>query len=286
MWYHLPMEQINIGLELLKTLLLAVVEGITEWLPVSSTAHLLLVDKLVQLHGSPAFKSLFLVFIQLGAILAVVIYYFKKLVPWQTGREGFKWRPERFGLWLKIVVASVPAAVIGIAFDDFFEAYFYNQYTIGIMLIVFGLLFLWVERSSRKLSAAGRYKTVEELTYKAAFIIGCWQVVAAALPGTSRSGATIVGALLIGVSRAAAAEFTFYLAIPAMAGASLLKLLRFKGAFTPAELLILAVGFLLALAVSLPVIHYFISYIKRHDFKPFAYYRLILGILVLCLSFL
>ena len=266
-------------LEIIKAIILGVVEGITEWLPVSSTGHMILVDEFLKLNVSPEFMEMFLVVIQLGAILAVVILYWKKIFPFTFDNKGMHIEKDTFSMWFKIVVACLPAAVVGLLFDDQLNALFYNPTTVAIMLIVFGILFIVVENYNK-----GKRSTINSLadiTYTTAIIIGIWQLIAAVFPGTSRSGATIVGALLIGVSRTVAAEFTFFLAIPVMFGASALKLLKFGFSFTGNELILLVVGLVVAFIVSVIAIKFLMTYIKKHDFKVFGWYRIVLGIIVL-----
>ncbi len=266
------------------------VEGITEWLPISSTGHLILVEQFVKLKEvSPEFWSMFQVVIQLGAILAVVLLYWNQIWPiTKNKKEAIKptgvlsyFNKDIMVLWAKILVACVPAAVIGILFDEMFEALFYNPFCIAIALIIFGIAFIVVENFNQKRKGKKLKETNSQITYKDAIIIGVFQLLAAIFPGTSRSGATIIGGLLIGLSRPNAAEFTFYLAIPTMLGASLLKLVKFGFAFTGMELAILLVGMIVSFLVSVLVIKFLMSYIKKHDFKPFGYYRIVLGIIVL-----
>ncbi|MBR1593083.1 MAG: undecaprenyl-diphosphate phosphatase [Ruminococcus sp.] len=275
-------------IEILKAVVLGIVEGITEWLPVSSTGHLILVDEFIKLKETDAFKEMFDVVIQLGAILAVVIIFWKKLFPFgkennkaPLSREGFGAyiKTDIFQMWFKVIVACIPAAVVGVILDDWIDEHFYNPWVVSIALIVFGVAFIIVENWNR--NKTPKIKTIDELTYKTAFIIGAFQLLAALFPGTSRSGATIVGALLIGVSRTVAAEFTFYLAVPVMFGASLLKIIKFDEDFTSNQAVILAVGMIVAFAVSVFVIKFLMDYIKKHDFKIFGWYRIILGALVL-----
>ncbi len=269
---------INI-IEILKVIFLGIVEGITEWLPISSTGHMLLVDEFITLNMSEEFKEMFFVVIQLGAIIAVVVMFWNKMWPFQfKDKSQPKVKMNTINMWLKVVVACIPSAVLGLLFDDFLEEYFGNAVTIAIMLIVYGVAFILVENWNKKRTP--RVETLDDISYKTAFIIGLFQVLSM-IPGTSRSGATIVGALLIGVSRTAAAEFTFFLAVPTMVGASLLKLVKFGFAFTSAELITLAIGMVVAFAVSLLCIKFLMSFIKKHDFKPFGWYRIVLGIIVL-----
>lgn len=266
-------------LEIIKAIILGVVEGITEWLPVSSTGHMILVDEFLKLNVSPEFMEMFLVVIQLGAILAVVILYWKKIFPFTFDNKGMHIEKDTFSMWFKIVVACLPAAVVGLLFDDQLNALFYNPTTVAIMLIVFGILFIVVENYNK--GKRPSINSLADITYTTAIIIGIWQLIAAVFPGTSRSGATIVGALLIGVSRTVAAEFTFFLAIPVMFGASALKLLKFGFSFTGNELILLVVGLVVAFIVSVIAIKFLMTYIKKNDFKVFGWYRIVLGIIVL-----
>lgn len=270
-------------LDILKAILFGIVEGITEWLPVSSTGHMILLDEFVKMNVSEEFWNLFLVVIQLGAILAVVILFWDKIFPFDLSKEARAEhrvnKKEIWILWVKILISCVPAAVIGVLFDDVFDALFYNGTCVAIALIVFGIAFIVIE--SAKKGKDFKINSVSEITYKTALYIGFFQVLAAVFPGTSRSGATIVGALLIGVARTVAAEYTFYLAIPVMAGASLLKVLKFDGSMTGSELVILLVGTVVAFAVSIVVIRFLMGYIRKHDFKVFGVYRIILGLVVL-----
>ena len=265
-------------LEILKAVLFGIVQGITEWLPISSTGHMILLNEFVTLDVSPEFLEAFLVVIQFGSILAVVVLFWKKIFPFD-----FKGKPlikkDIFVLWFKIATACIPAVLIGMPFDDFFEAHFYNYVCVAIALIVFGVLFLVVENRNKRFLP--KVTELSQMTYRMAFIIGIWQLAAAVFPGTSRSGATSVGALLLGVSRTAAAEFTFFLAIPVMFGASILKLAKSGFSFSGGEWMILAVGMAVAFVVSVMVIRFLMGYIKKHDFKVFGWYRIGLGILVL-----
>ena len=275
-------------IEFLKAVLFGVVEGITEWLPISSTGHMILLDEFVKLDVSPEFWEMFLVVIQLGAILAVVILFWNQIWPFgkknnrhPVAKEGFlSWcKKDIWLMWFKIVVACLPAAVVGLLFDEYFESLFYNGVCVAIALIVFGVGFLIIENKNKHKRA--RIRSLSEITFNTALIIGFFQLIAAIFPGTSRSGATILGALLIGVSRTVAAEFTFFLAIPVMLGASLLKIVKFGFDFTGAELTILLVGMVSAFVVSVVVIRFLMGYIKKHDFKVFGWYRIILGAAVL-----
>lgn len=269
-------------IELIKAVIFGIVEGITEWLPISSTGHMILLDEFMPLKVTPEFLEMFLVVIQLGAILAVVVIYWNRLFPFHLEKNNSRHitldKPMLI-MWLKIIVATIPAAIVGVFFDDQLNALFYNYQTVAIMLILFGILFIVIENSS--LSKNPKIHSIGEITFKAALIIGVFQMIAAVFPGTSRSGATIVGALLIGISRTAAAEFTFFLAIPAMLGGSALKVLKFGLHFTTQELLILIVGLVVAYIVSIIAIKFLMAYIKKHDFKIFGWYRIILGIIIL-----
>lgn len=275
-------------IEIFKAFILGVVEGITEWLPVSSTGHLILVDEFLKLNEPDDFKEMFDVVVQLGAIMAVVIIFWSKLFPFgkknnlhPLSSEGFGAyiKTDIFQMWFKVFVACVPAAVIGLLYDDVFNELFYNPWTVAIALIVFGVAFIVVENWNK--NRKSKINSIDELTYKMALIIGAFQLIAAIFPGTSRSGATIVGALLIGISRTVAAEFTFYLAVPVMFGASLLKLVKYDGGFTVQQGVILTTGMIIAFVVSIFVISFLMDYIKKHDFKVFGWYRIILGALVL-----
>ncbi|HIU69748.1 MAG TPA: undecaprenyl-diphosphate phosphatase [Candidatus Scubalenecus merdavium] len=265
-------------IELLKALLLGIVEGITEWLPISSTGHMILLDEFLKLNVSAAFKDMFLVVIQLGAILAVVVLYFKKLWPFAMRDKKPVLEKEKVSMWLKIIVSCVPAAIVGLLFDDQLEALFYNWQTVALMLVIFGVAFIIIEKYNKKKEPT--VHSIRDLSYKAAFIIGLFQLIAAVFPGTSRSGATIVGALLIGVSRTVAAEYTFFLAVPVMFGASALKLVKFGFDFTSFELAVLAVGLISAFVVSILAIKFLMGYIKKHDFTVFGWYRIVLGVAV------
>ena len=265
-------------IEILKTILFGIVEGITEWLPISSTGHMILLNEFVKLDVSEEFWEMFLVVIQLGAILAVVLLFWNKIFPFRF-KEKPVIRIDIFVLWFKILVACIPAAVIGLAFDDVFDALFYNPTCVAVALIVLGIAFIVIENRNRNMSP--KITELQQITFQTAFMIGVFQLLAAVFPGTSRSGATIVGALLIGVSRTVAAEFTFFLAIPVMLGASLLKIVKFGFDFTGAELTILLVGMVSAFVVSVVVIRFLMGYIKKHDFKVFGWYRIILGAAVL-----
>ena len=266
-------------LEFLKAILFGIIEGITEWLPISSTGHMILLNEFVKLEVSEAFWEMFLVVIQLGAILAVVLLFWKKIFPIIKRKEKYSLDQNIMRMWYKVVVACIPAAIIGIFFDDILEKYLYNYLTVSIALIVFGIAFLIIEEKNKNKKMV--INTIEEITWKTAVIIGIFQLIAAIFPGTSRSGATILGALLIGVSRTVAAEFTFFLAIPVMLGASLLKIIKFGFEFSGQELGLLLTGMIVAFLVSVFVIKFLMDYIKKHDFKIFGWYRIILGALVL-----
>ncbi len=277
-------------LEIIKAIIYGIVEGITEWLPISSTGHLILVESFLPFEGtSEGFFSMFDVVIQLGAILAVVVLFWKQIWPFAlTRREreknggtgiGAYFKKDIWILWFKILVSCVPAAVIGVMFDDVFDALFYNPVSVAAALIVFGIAFIFIENWNR--GRRCKITALSEITYQTALLIGAFQLIAAVFPGTSRSGATIVGALLIGVSRTVAAEYTFFLAIPVMFGASLLKVVKFGFEFTSLELLLLAIGTVVSFAVSLVVLRFLMGYIKKHDFKVFGWYRIALGLVVL-----
>lgn len=268
-------------IEFIKAIILGIVEGITEWLPISSTGHMILVDQFLVLNTTDAFKDMFFVVIQLGAILAVVVMYFKRLIPF-TLKGGFKLDMDKISMWLKILVASIPAGVVGILFDDVFTRLFYNYQTVAIMLILFGILFIIVENKNR--NQIPIVKSIDRINYRLAFAIGVFQLIAAVFPGTSRSGATIVGALMLGVSRTVATEFTFFLAIPAMFGASALKMGKFfmnGQVMSGSEIGILLTGMIVAFVVSILAINFLVGYIKKNDFKVFGWYRIVLGIIVL-----
>ena len=266
-------------IEIIKALVLGIVEGITEWLPISSTGHMILVDEFLKLNVSEEFKSMFLVVIQLGAILAVVVLYFKKLIPLDVQNKKLHWKKDTLVMWLKIIVSCIPAAIVGVFFDDELEAVFYNWQTVSAALILFGILFIIIEKRNR--GREPKINSINDISYKTAVIIGIFQLIAAVFPGTSRSGATIVGALLIGVSRSVAAEYTFFLAVPVMFGASALKLVKFGFDFTSQELIILFVGLVSAFVVSILAIKFLMSYIKKHDFTAFGWYRIVLGAAVI-----
>ncbi len=269
-------------IEILKVIFLGIVEGVTEWLPISSTGHMLLVDEFITLDMSGVFKEMFFVVIQLGAILAVVLMFWDKMFPFQfSDKSQSIIRKDIFSIWFKVVIACIPGAIITILFDDYIETHLHTPMVIGAALIFYGIAFIVIEEWNKK-----RLPTtpqIEDITYRTAFLIGLFQVLSI-IPGTSRSGATIIGALLIGVSRVAAAEFTFFLAVPVMFGLSAIKILKFGFTFTSAELFVLTLGMAIAFAVSVLVISFFMGYIKKHDFKVFGFYRIILGVIV-CLYF-
>lgn len=280
-------------IEIIKSIIFGIVEGITEWLPISSTGHLILVEQFVKFtEVSPEFWSMFQVVIQFGAILAVVLLYWNKIWPITKNKENAikktgilsYFNKEIMILWTKILVACIPAAIIGILFDEVFEELFYNPFCIAIALIVFGIAFIIIE--NRNKNNEREKEKNSQITYKDAILIGIFQLLAAIFPGTSRSGATIIGGLLIGLSRPNAAEFTFYLAIPTMLGASLLKLVKFGFGFTGIELIILLIGMIVSFLVSVAVIKFLMNYIKKHDFKAFGYYRIVLGAIVLMYFFI
>ncbi len=268
--------------EFLKVIILGIVEGITEWLPISSTGHLILADEFIQLDVTPEFMEMFRVVIQLGAILAVVCLYFSRLWPFRNQKEASNaWERyvdmDKMVLWFKIIVACLPAVAIGLPFDDLLEEKLYNYVVVALMLILYGILFLIIENYNAKRTP--KVTDLKDLTFRTAFLIGVFQVLSL-IPGTSRSGSTIIGGILLGTSRTVAAEFTFFLAIPVMFGASLLKLIKFGLHFTGAEALILLVGMLTAFLVSILAIKFLMGYIKKHDFKVFGWYRIVLGVLV------
>lgn len=264
-------------LEILKAVLIGIVQGITEWLPISSTGHMILFEHFVKFQSSPEFMEMFRVMIQLGSIMAVLLLYFHKLNPFSP-KKTVKERRGTIDLWVKVLIASMPAAVIGLLFDDLLDQYLYNYVIVALTLIIYGVLFIVVENRHQNKNA--RINTFKQLTYRDAIMIGAFQVLAL-IPGTSRSGATIMGAILIGTSRLVATEFSFFLAIPVMFGASLLKLVKFGFGFTLLEFTTLFTGMFVAFVVSLFAIRFLIGYLKKNDFKVFGYYRIVLGILVL-----
>lgn len=275
-------------IEWIKVVILGIVEGITEWLPISSTGHMILVDEFMHLNVSEEFMNMFLVVIQLGAILAVVVLYFTKLWPfhYQPRKKSLVERyvdMDKMILWFKILVACVPAIVVGLPLNDFFEEKFYNYVVVALMLIIYGVLFIVIENYNKRRQP--QINNLEEISFKTAFLIGLFQVLSL-IPGTSRSGSTIIGGILVGTSRTVAAEFTFFLAIPVMFGASLLKLVKFGFNFTGTEVVILLAGMAVAFVVSILAIKFLMGYIKKHDFKAFGWYRIVLGILVLGFFFI
>lgn len=262
-------------IDILKTILFGIVEGITEWLPISSTGHMILLEEFVKLDVSAEFWKMFIVVIQLGAILAVVALYFKKLNPFALSKSKEQ-KKDTWVLWMKVLIACLPAAVIGLLFSDQIDKFLENPWVVAVTLIIYGIAFILIEKKYKK----AKITELKDLTIKTALIIGVFQLLAL-IPGTSRSGATIIGAMLIGTSREVAAEFTFFLAIPVMFGASLLKMLKFGFNYTGNEIIILIVGMVTAFIVSVLAIKFLMNYIKKNDFKPFGYYRIILGVLVL-----
>lgn len=268
-----------IFLDIIKTIIIGIIQGITEWLPVSSTGHMILANEFISLNVSEAFWEMFLVVIQFGSILAVLALYFHKLNPFSPKKSTDE-KKDTFTLWIKVIAAVIPAAVIGLLFDDILDEIFYKPFPVAVALIVYGIAFILIERRNK----APKVKTLESLDFKTAFLIGMFQILAL-IPGTSRSGSTILGAILIGTSRDVAAEFSFFLAIPVMFGASLLKIAKYIAdtgfTFAANELAILAVGLITAFAVSVLAIKFLMGYIRRHDFKAFGVYRIILGILVI-----
>ena len=268
-------------LEFFKAVIIGIVQGITEWLPISSTGHMILVDEFLKLHVSKEFMDMFLVVIQFGSILAVLVLFFHKLNPFSP-RKSTQEKRQTLGLWGKVIVGSIPAAVLGLLFNDLLTEYLYNYQTVALMLILYGILFIVLENRNRK--RRPRVNTLDQLDYKTAFAMGAFQVLAM-IPGTSRSGSTILGAMFIGTSRYVAAEFSFFLAIPVMFGASGLRIVKYGldtgFAISPTEWMVLLTGLVVAFVVSLVAIRFLMGFIKKHDFKPFGYYRIVLGILVL-----
>lgn len=265
------------AVEWIKAILLGIVQGITEWLPISSTGHMILVDEFIKLNVTPEFKEMFFVVIQLGSILAVVLLYFHKLNPFAPSKTK-KQQRATIDLWIKVLIAVVPAGVIGILFDDIIDAIFYNSIVVSLTLILYGVFFIVLEQYNKYKQPT--INNFHQLNYQTAMLIGGFQILAL-IPGTSRSGATILGAMILGMSRVAAAEFSFYLAIPVMFGASFIKLIKFGFVFTVPELTILFVGSFVAFVVSVFAIRFLMAYIKKHDFTVFGYYRIVLGVLVL-----
>ncbi|MGG5462127.1 undecaprenyl-diphosphate phosphatase [Clostridium sp. B9] len=262
-------------MEIFKAILLGIVQGITEWLPVSSTGHMILVEEFISFNLSPLFVSTFFVVIQFGSILAVIVLFFKKLNPFDSSKSSIE-KKDTINLWTKVIIAIIPSGIIGVLFDEKIEAVFFNPETVSLMLIVYGIAFIVVENRNK----APKFKSLESLTYKTALLIGLFQVLAL-IPGTSRSGATIIGAVLLGTSRFIATEFSFFLAVPTMLGASALKLMKAGFAFSGFEWLVLLTGSVVAFIVSIFAIKFLLGYIKKHDFKIFGYYRIILGIILI-----
>lgn len=273
-------------MDILKTIFLGIVEGITEWLPISSTGHLILADEFIQLGVTDAFKEMFDVVIQLGAILAVVVMFWHKLWPFQNDRSAqglARWcREDVWQMWFHVLVAVLPSVVIGLPLDDWLTQHFHNPPVIALMLILYGVLFIWMENTIGK--QRPRVRRIDQINYRIALFIGAFQVLSL-IPGTSRSGATILGAMIIGCSRTIAAEFTFFLAVPTMFGASLLKIVKFllesETGFSGQEIVILLVGMVTAFVVSLACIRFLMNFVKKHDYKVFGWYRIVLGVLVL-----
>ena len=264
-------------IEILKTILIGIVEGITEWLPVSSTGHMILLEEFVHLNVTEKFMKMFNVVIQLGAIFAVIVLFFPKLWPFTTKEKGWI-KKDTWMMWFKVIVGVLPAAVLGLLFDDMLDAMFYNYQTVSVTLILYGVLFILVENWNKK--RRPKIRTIQDLSFKTAFLIGMFQVLSL-IPGTSRSGATILGALILGCSRYIGAEFSFFLAIPVMFGASLLKIVKFGFSFSGEEVAILVTGMITAFIVSMVCIKLLMGYVKKHDFKVFGYYRIVLGVIVL-----
>ncbi|WP_304340007.1 undecaprenyl-diphosphate phosphatase [Metaclostridioides mangenotii] len=266
-------------IEILKAVVLGIVQGITEWLPVSSTGHMILVDEFIKLNFSASFINTFLVVIQFGSILAVLLIFFKKLNPFDKDKTSIQ-KNETIDLWIKVIIAIIPSGVIGVLFEDKIDELFFNSTVVAIALIVYGIIMIMLENRNKK----PKFNSFKDVTYKLAFSIGIFQCLAL-IPGTSRSGSTIIGAVLLGTSRFVAAEFSFFMAIPTMLGASALKLLKTGFAFSGFEWFVLLIGSVVAFLVSVVVIKLFMDYIKKHDFKPFGYYRIVLGIIVLAYFF-
>lgn len=269
-------------IELIKAAVLGVIEGITEWLPISSTGHMILADQFIRLGESDAFREMFLVVIQLGAILSVIVLYFHRLNPFSPTKTAAQ-KKETVSLWLKVLVACVPAGIVGLLFDERIDRLFYNYQTVAVTLILYGVLFIVIENRNRHRLC--RTTKISQMSLSTVLLIGVFQMLAL-IPGTSRSGATIVGAMLIGTSRAVAAEFSFFLAIPVMLGASALKIVKFGFSFTGLELAVLLTGMAVAFAVSAAAIKFLMKYIQRHDFKVFGWYRIALGAVVLLYFFI
>ena len=280
-------------IDVLIAIIYGIVEGITEWLPISSTGHMILLDSFLTLNVSEAFHELYLVVIQLGAIMAVVVIYWKEIWPFGIKDNKHPWKKEgigrwvkadKFTMWFKILVACIPAVIVGVLFDDYLDELFYNYICVSIMLILFGIGFIVVEKWVEDKEPF--VKSVDDITYPQALLIGAFQLIAAVFPGTSRSGSTIVGSLAMGISREAAAKFTFFLAIPVMMGASLLKILKYEGDVSGTEIATLVIGMVVAFVVSWVVIKKFMAFIKKHNFTVFGWYRIVIGILFLILGIL
>ena len=280
-------------IDVLIAIIYGIVEGITEWLPISSTGHMILLDSFLTLNVSEAFHELYLVVIQLGAIMAVVVIYWKEIWPFGIKDNKHPWKKEgigrwvkadKFTMWFKILVACIPAVIVGVLFDDYLDELFYNYVCVSIMLILFGIGFIVVEKWVE--DKEPYVKSVDDITYPQALLIGAFQLIAAVFPGTSRSGSTIVGSLAMGISREAAAKFTFFLAIPVMMGASLLKILKYEGDVSGTEIATLVIGMVVAFVVSWVVIKKFMAFIKKHNFTVFGWYRIVIGILFLILGIL
>lgn len=274
-------------MDIIKSIILGIIEGITEWLPISSTGHLIIADEFIKLGMTDEFMEMFNVVIQLGAILAVVVIFWNKMWPFTADKtKGYNYITKGNGLikkdvmdmWFKVIAAMLPAAIVGIPFDNYFEKHFHNWQMVSAALIAYGVLFIVIEKINK--SRKPKVNSIPELSYKTALLIGCFQALSL-IPGTSRSGSTILGAMILGVSRVAGAEFSFFLAVPVMFGASLIKLLKFGFTFTGMELAVLAVGTLTSFIVSVIAIKFLISYVRRHDFSLFGYYRIALGALVI-----
>ena len=270
------MEHLTL-IELIKVIIIGVIQGITEWLPISSTGHMILADELLRLNVSDAFMEMFRVVIQFGSILAVVVLYFHRLNPFAPSKSDVQKR-QTWRLWFKVIVGIIPAGIVGVLFDDWLNDHLYNYVTVAVALIVYGVAFIVIEKIRK--GKTPRVDSVDRLDYKTAFGVGCFQTLSL-IPGTSRSGSTILGAMILGMSREAAAEFSFFMAIPVMLGASLLKMLKFGFSFTSSELTVLIVGVLTAFVVSVAAIKFLTGFIKKHSFAVFGWYRVILGAIVL-----
>ena len=270
------MEHLTL-IELIKVIIIGIIQGITEWLPISSTGHMILADELLRLNVSDAFMEMFRVVIQFGSILAVVVLYFHKLNPFAPSKSDVQKR-QTWRLWFKVIVGIIPAGIVGVLFDDWLNDHLYNYVTVAVALIVYGVAFILIEKIRK--GKTPRVDSVDRLDYKTALGVGCFQTLSL-IPGTSRSGSTILGAMILGMSREAAAEFSFFMAIPVMLGASLLKMLKFGFSFTSSELIVLIVGVLIAFVVSVAAIKFLTGFIKKHSFAVFGWYRIILGAIVL-----